>query len=273
MTNARISAFTDTQTTKDLAVKLAVDKSTFTNMKQESLENILRTRVQSSITWATLDTTTLNYTGLEQINLTINPLISGVTATISLTNIPTDSEVFLKITKSSALTIAFSGATVDYFNSTLSTLYFRIISIGSTLFVINLQKKTLGIDNLTAFTPDSDYEPWTYKLATTNTGVSFDYTDVDAEFTTHVLNGYIRGGNMTIHGSVTMTNAVILGSAKKLCNITGYINPGYVVYFSGTNQVLTGTQSAAGYIDADGDIYFANGLSGQTWIFEINIHQ
>jgi len=260
---------------KDLGYVIELDhpSGTTPETEQQTLNTILNTRVNSSVSWTDSATGTLSFFKIEQINLTINPLIIGVTGTITLTNIPTDSEVFLKITKGSTLTIAFASGTVDYFNSTLTTLYFRIISIGSILFIQNLQKQTLGIDNKTVYTPTLDYHPWTYKLATTNTAVVFDYTDIDAEFTTHVLNGYIRGGIMIIHGSVTMTNAVVLSNAKKLCNITGYISPGYIVYFSGTNTVLTGTQSAAGYIDASGDIYFANGLSGQDWIFEINIHQ
>jgi hypothetical protein len=216
MADARISGFTDTQTTKDLTAYAAVDKSSFTNMKKETLESILRTRVQSSITWATLDSTSLSFTSLEQINLTINPLISGVTATISLTNIPTDSEVFLKITKGSGLTIAFSGATVDYFNSTLTTLYFRIISIGSTLFVFNLQKKTLGIDNLTAFTPTLNYHPMTLKYVQDNTLIP-------------LLRGYAVVGDSTgglesialTFTTVGTTDYMVVGAWKE--NATGLL--------------------------------------------------
>jgi hypothetical protein len=210
MADARISAFTDTQTTKDLTAYVVVDKSTFTNMKKQTLENVLRTRVQSSVYWYDLTDLTLSFASLEQINLTILSEISGVTATISLTNIPADSKVYLKITKSSACGIEFSGATVDYFNDTATTLFFEIISIGSTLFIRDLLKQTLGLNNIITFVPDSNYEPVTLKYLQDNALIP-------------IIRGYKTigdptGGLETIDvtfPTIGTTNYVVFGTFKE----------------------------------------------------------
>jgi hypothetical protein len=265
------------KSTKNLTYVLETDhpSGATTETEQITYETLLRTRVQSSIAWDANPTGTLSFASIEQINLAINPLIIGVTGTITLSNIPADSEVFLKITKGAGLTIAFASANVDYFNSTLTTLYFRIISIGSSLFVINIQKHALGIDNLTTFTPTLSTHPATMGYADNPTSSSLTLTGTpDANNTDVSLYLTKKGGTIVVEGTITATNAFGIGDAKYVGTIPGYISPSHSINFFAVDTRNIDTYICGrGFVDTDGKIYFAPGVSGGTWIINFPINQ
>ncbi len=268
----RISGLTE-KTTKNLSYLLEVDEPSGATSETESqtIETLLRTKVQSTVSWANLNTLTLSFAGVEHINLAIAVGISGVTAAIALTNIPSDCEVFLKITKGSGLLITFPGTSYGFYDQTATTLYFRITSIGSTIFVRN-SSPVLVTGNTISFTPTKDYDPST-KIYSDNpaaTALTFSGTP-NALLTVNSLNGKLKGGTYTITGNIrSTTNTTTAVIVKKIDN---YISPGYVVYFGMCNLTnLSDANSAVGYVDTDGTIYVGIGYGNRNYVFNVAIN-
>lgn len=86
---------------------------------------------------------------------------------------------------------------------------------------------------------------------------------VPSPYSITTLNGYKNG-------AISVISAVVVATASSglqvLKTITGYVSPGFTVYFAAVNQNTTASQSGYGYIAPNGELTLAVGSSG-TWVF------